>query len=64
MSPTDETYMGLLAFACFWAAVSVASTVFVVMSTRGERLRWAAWFWACSFGVSSLVAAYCFWKLI
>lgn len=60
MSPTEETYLGLLIMTIFWAIFSGSCVVAYVQA--GERL--ASWFWVSSFGAASLVAAYCFGKLL
>lgn len=55
-----ETYLGLLTFAIFWAFFSGACVVACIHA----RERLVSWFWASSFGVASLVAAYCFGRLM
>jgi hypothetical protein len=61
LTPTEETYLGLLIFASFRAFVSAS-----VVGTIGPEWRWrmAAWVWAASFAASSLVAACYFWRLL
>ena len=56
----SDTWVGLLIFAASWALFSGAC---VVASTHAWELR-AAWFWATSFGTTSLAAAYCFGRLL
>ena len=61
MTPTEETHLGLLIFVSFWAFASTS-----VLGTIGSewRWRWVAWSRATSFVASSLVAAYCLWRLL
>ncbi len=61
MTPTEETHLGLLFFASFWAFASAS-----VLGTIGPewRWRWAAWLWLASFVASCVVAAYYFWRLL
>ena len=61
MTPTEETHLGLLIVASFWAFVSAS-----VLGTIGPEWRWrlAAWLWLASFVAFSLVAAYYFWRLL
>jgi hypothetical protein len=60
MSTQEEVYLGLLVMTVFWALLSGAC---LVASTHaGERT--ASWVGATSFGAASLVAAYCFGKLL
>lgn len=56
MSPEKKTSLGWFAFTAFWAFMSATAMTTMVHEERSR--------WACSFGASSLVAAYCFWKLI
>lgn len=56
----DETYLGLLIIAAFWALFSGA----VVLLSIHEMAQRSAWRWATSLVVASLVMAYCFWKLL
>jgi uncharacterized membrane protein HdeD (DUF308 family) len=60
MTPAEETYLGLLIMAGLWAIFSGAC----VVATAQARQRSAYRFWASSFGVASLVAAYCFGRLL
>jgi hypothetical protein len=53
-------YVGLLALAGFWATVSAG---FMLHSAELE-VRSAAWWFAASFVVASLVAAYCLVQLL
>ncbi len=55
----EETCLGLLVIAIFWALFSGAC----VVACLHARERLASWLWASSFGAASLVAAYCFGKL-
>ena len=56
----DVAYLGLLVFTACWA---VASGLMMLGSIRvGDKV--PAWGWAVQFAVSSLVAAYCFWRLV
>jgi hypothetical protein len=54
MTLAEETYLGLLIMAVFWAIFSGACV--------HERQRTASW--ASSFLAASLVAAYCFGRLL
>jgi hypothetical protein len=58
----DETYLGLLIIASFWALISGA--VVAVGLQHEEQSPRAAWFWAASFVAASLVAVYCFGRLL
>jgi glycerol uptake facilitator-like aquaporin len=60
MTPAGETYLGLLVMTVFWAIFSGACVVACVH----ERQHSASWIWASSFGTASLVAAYCFGRLL
>ena len=52
--------MRVLLVAVLWVAISAV----MLFASAEDRNRGAAWFWAVSFAVSSLVAAYCFGRLI
>ena len=52
--------MRVLLGAVFCAAISAV----MLLASAKDRNTGAAWFWAVSFAVSSLVAAYCFGRLI
>jgi hypothetical protein len=60
MSPEEKTSLGWFAFTASWAFTAfwafMSATAMTTM-VHEERSRWAAWLWACSFGVSSPVAA-------
>lgn len=58
MSQAEEANLGLLVIAVFWAILSGACVVACVH----ERERTASW--ASSFGAASLVAAYCYGRLL
>lgn len=60
VSAAEETYLGLLVMSGLWAILSGAC----VVATAQARQRSASWFWASSFGAASLVAAYCFGRLL
>lgn len=60
MTTAEETYLGLFIMAGLWAIFSGAC----VVATAQARQRSASWFWASSFGAASLVAAYCFGRLL
>ena len=60
MTPAEETYLGLLVIAVFWALFSGACVVAYVH----ESQRTASWAWASSFLAASLVAAYCFGRML
>jgi len=60
VSGAEETYLGLLIMTIIWAIFSGAC----VVATAQARQRSASWFWASSFGAASLVAAYCFGRLL
>ena len=53
-------YSGLLATAAFWA---VLSAIFLLASPH-EGDRGGGWFWGAVFVLSSLAAAWCFWRLL
>jgi hypothetical protein len=59
VSPQETVWGSVLPIAVFWAVVSaIAASV----SVRYEMRR-SAWGWTASFVLSSLVAAYSFWRL-
>jgi hypothetical protein len=60
VSAAEETYLGFLVMMAIWAVFSRACLV----ATAHARQRSASWFWVSSFLVASLVAAYCFGKLL
>ena len=60
MSPAEETYLGLLVITAFWALFSGACVVAYVY----ESQRTSSWAWASSFLAASLVAAYCFGRML
>jgi hypothetical protein len=60
LSSSEETYLGIFVIAFCWALFSGAC----VVATAHARERSATWTWASSFLASSLVAAYCFGKLL
>jgi NhaP-type Na+/H+ or K+/H+ antiporter len=58
VSQQESVWAIVLFLALAWALISaIAATV----SVRYE-MRWGAWVWTASFLVSSLVAAYSFWR--
>ena len=60
MSLREQAYFGVLEVVSAWAFLSAVA---VEISARLES-RVFAWAWATSFGISALVAAYCFWRLL
>lgn len=60
VSAMEDIYLGLLIMAGLWAIFSGAC----VVATAQARQRSASWFWASSFLAASLVAAYCFGRLL
>jgi hypothetical protein len=60
MSAAEETCLGLLVMAGLWAVFSGAC----VVASAHTRERRASWGWASSFLAASLVAAYCFGRLL
>ncbi len=60
MNRSETYYASVLAFAVFWSVVSAA----MLLQSVREANRGSAWYWAAIFAVSSLVAAYCFEKLL
>jgi hypothetical protein len=60
MSAAEEIYLGLFVITFFWALFSGAYVVACVQA----RERRASWAWASSFLAASLVAAYCFGRLL
>ena len=60
LSAAEEIYLGLFVITFFWAIFSGACVVACVQA----RERRASWAWASSFLASSLVAAYCFGRLL
>ena len=61
MTPAEETHLGLLVFASFWAFAGP-----FVLGTIGpeRRWRWPASLRTVSFVAPCLVAAYYFWRLL
>ena len=55
-----DTHVGLLIMAVLWAIFSGAC---VVAATHARERR-SSWGWASSFVAASLVAAYCFGRLL
>jgi hypothetical protein len=60
LGPEDEVFLGLFILAAFWALFSGA----VVLLSIHEMAQRSAWRWAMSLAASSLIMAYCFWKLL
>jgi hypothetical protein len=60
LGPEDEVFLGLFIIAAFWALFSGA----VVLLNIHEMAQKSDWRWAMSLAASSLVMAYCFWKLL
>ncbi len=60
MNRSEIYYVSVLTFAVFWSVVGAAM---LLQSVREANRGWA-WYWAAMFAVSSLVAAYCFEKLL
>jgi uncharacterized membrane protein len=60
LRPEDEVFLGLFIFAAFWALFSGT----MVLLSIHEMAQRAAWHWATSLVVASLVMAYCFWKVL
>jgi hypothetical protein len=59
VSQQETVWGSVLLIAVFWALISaIAATA----SVHYEMRRWA-WGWIASFALSSLVAAYSFWRL-
>ncbi len=52
--------MRVLLGAVFCAAISAV----MLLASAKDRNTGAAWFWAVSFAAASLVAAYCFGRLV
>lgn len=60
VSAAEESYLGLLVMTGLWAIFSGAC----VVASAQARQRSASWLWASSFLAASLVAAYCFGRLL
>ncbi len=60
LSAAEETYLGLFIMMGLWVIISGAC----VVATAHARQRTASWFWVSSFLAASLVAAYCFGRLL
>ncbi len=60
MSVVRVAYLGILVSAVAW---SVLSALLLAVVLR-EDDRGGAWFWAASFALSSLAAAWSFWGLL
>ncbi len=61
MSPEEERNLWLLIWAAFWA---FASALVLGIDGPDEWSRVGVWFWAASFAVSCLAAAYFLWRLL
>ena len=60
ISAAEETFLGLLIMTGIWALFSGACMV----ACAQARQHSASWFWVSSFLAASLVAAYCFGRLL
>ena len=60
LSAAEASYVGIFVIAFFWPLFSGAC----VVANAHARERQASGVWASSFLVSSLVAAYCFGRLL
>ncbi len=60
MNNAEAYYLSVLTFTVLWSALSAA----MLIGSAHEENRGSAWFWAAIFAVSSLIAAYSFWRLL
>ena len=60
MNNAEAYYLSVLTFTVLWSALSAA----MLIGSAREENRGSAWFWAAIFAVSSLIAAYSFWRLL
>ncbi len=60
MSVVRVAYLGILVSAMAWSVLN--AVLFVAVVHEDDRA--AAWFWAASFALSSLAAAWSFWELL
>ncbi len=60
MSAVRAAYLGILVSAIAWSVLSAL----LLAAVLHEDDRGGAWFWAASFALSSLAAAWSFWELL
>jgi hypothetical protein len=60
VSEQEAVWAALLFVALLWALISA-----IVLNVSVEfGMRWRSWAWATSFLVSTVVAAYSFWRVV